>query len=60
MILFKVRIYEPAIEKGSVDKLVFAGSFFNMDDVAAFISSHEENIVAKRYKVNINIQEVDL
>lgn len=60
MVLFKIRIYAPAVEKGSVDKLVFAGNFFNMGDVFTFILEHEENIVQKRYKVNINTQEVDL
>lgn len=60
MLLFKIRIYEPAVEKGSVDKLVFAGNFFGMDEICAFLEAHEENIVQKRYKVNINTQEVDL
>lgn len=58
MKFWRIRIYEPASEKGSADTLICSMNYQDLDDLLSLINDFRDKIIERNLKISISLFEV--
>lgn len=59
MKLWRIRIYEPASEKGQADTLICSMNYQDLDELLSLIDDFRDKISSRNLKISISMFEVN-